>query len=78
MGESINNNFTPLEDLVLGDRSHPEKISPDEFAKTLCSDQLGPDLGRVGFKFIRDMLVGIERAQSVNPVSYTHLRAHET
>ena len=83
MGESINNNFTPLEDFVLGDRSHPEKISPDEFAKTLCSDQLGPDLGRVGFKFIRDMLVGIDGAQSVNLTAITNalcegIRPHAT
>lgn len=82
-GESINNKFTPLEDLVLGDCSHLGKISPDEFAKTLCSDQLGPDLGRVGFKFIRDMLVGIERAQSVNLTAITNalcegIRPHAT
>ena len=37
------------------------------FAKILCSGRLfGGDLGRVGFKFIRDMLVGIQRTRSVN------------
>lgn len=82
-GESINNNFTPPEDLVRGDKSQPGKISPDEFAKILCSEQLGPELGRVGFKFIRDMLVGIDTAQSVNLTDITNalcegIRPHAT
>jgi hypothetical protein len=82
-GESINNNFTPSEDLVRGDRSQSGKISPDEFAKILCSEQLGPELGRVGFKFIRDMLVGIDTAQSVNLTDITNalcegIRPHAT
>jgi hypothetical protein len=82
-GEFINNNLSPPEDLVRSDRSHTGKIPPDEFAKTLCSEQLGPDLGRVGFKFIRDMLVGIDRAQSVNLTDITNalcegIRPHAT
>ena len=41
-------------------------LTPNGFAKLLCSRDLGPDLGRVGFKFVRDMLVGIKRTRSVN------------
>ena len=59
------------------------KVSVDKFAKLLCSEQLGPDLGRVGFKFIRDMMVGIDRAQSVNLTDITKalcegIRPHAT
>ena len=59
------------------------KVSVDKFAKLLCSEQLGPDLGRVGFKFIRDMMVGIDRAQSVNLTDITRalcecIRLHAT
>jgi hypothetical protein len=38
----------------------------DEFAELLCSDRFGTDLGRVGYKFVRSMLVGIHRTRSVN------------
>jgi hypothetical protein len=38
----------------------------DEFADLLCSDRFGTGLGRVGFKFVRSMLVGIHRTRSVN------------
>jgi len=41
-------------------------FTPDRFAKVLCSRQLGSDLGRVGFKFVRNMLVGIQRTRSIN------------
>ena len=41
-------------------------MTPHGFAKLLCSEELGSDLGRVGFKFVRDMLVGIQRTRSVN------------
>ncbi|MGI9232491.1 MAG: hypothetical protein ACR2RD_02575, partial [Woeseiaceae bacterium] len=41
-------------------------LTTDRFAKHLCSERFGPDLGRVGFKFVRNMLVGIQRARSVN------------
>ena len=41
-------------------------LTPNSFAKLLCSEGLGPDLGRVGYKFVRDMLVGIRRTRSVN------------
>lgn len=41
-------------------------LTPDSFAKLLCSERFGSDLGRVGFKFVRDMLVGIQRTRSVN------------
>ncbi len=40
--------------------------APDDFAQYLCSGELGADLGRVGYKFVRDMLVGIQRTRSVN------------
>lgn len=40
--------------------------TPQGFAKLLCSERFGPELGRVGFKFVRDMLVGIQRTRSVN------------
>lgn len=38
----------------------------DGFAERLCSEELGTALGRVDFKFVRDMLVGIKRTRSVN------------
>ena len=41
-------------------------MAPEGFAQFLCSDELGYDLGRVGYKFVRDMLVGIQRTRSVN------------
>jgi hypothetical protein len=41
-------------------------LTPNGFAELLCAQELGPDLGRVGFKFVRDMLVGINRTRSVN------------
>lgn len=41
-------------------------MTPHGFAKVLCSGHFGSDLGRVGFKFVRDMLVGIQRTRSVN------------
>ena len=41
-------------------------LTPSGFAKLLCSRDLGPDLGRVGYKFVRDMVVGIKRSRSVN------------
>lgn len=41
-------------------------LTPSGFAKLLCAKDLGPDLGRVGYKFVRDMLVGINRTRSVN------------
>lgn len=43
-----------------------QNLTPDEFAKLLCCEQLGSDLGRVGYKFVRDMLVGIHGTRSVN------------
>ncbi|MGI9272597.1 MAG: hypothetical protein ACR2QT_12535 [Woeseiaceae bacterium] len=46
--------------------SNEQKVTPDRFAKVLCSEVFGSDLGRVGFKFVRDMLVGIQRTRSVN------------
>jgi hypothetical protein len=52
---------------VEGRVSRPEhRLTPGEFAEFLCSDNLGADLGRVDYKFVRDMLVGIHRARSVN------------
>lgn len=41
-------------------------VTADKFARVLCSEQLGSDLGLVGFKFVRNMLVGINRTRSVN------------
>lgn len=41
-------------------------MTTDGFAKLLCSERFGSDLGRVGFKFVRDMLAGIQRTRSVN------------
>jgi hypothetical protein len=41
-------------------------VTLDEFAEFLCSDRLGPDLGKVSYKFIRSMLIGIHRSRSVN------------
>jgi len=38
----------------------------EEFAELLCSDRFGEDLGRVSYKFVRSMLVGIHRTRSVN------------
>jgi len=38
----------------------------DEFAELLCSDRFGADLGMVGYKFVRSMLVGIHRTRSIN------------
>ena len=75
--------FSPSVEVARGENSRDDKLSPDEFAKLLCSEQLGPDLGRVGFKFIRDMLVGIDRAQSVNLTDITKalcegIRPHAT
>lgn len=43
-----------------------QNLTMDGFAEELCSKKLGPDLGRVGFKFVRNMLSGIQRTQSVN------------
>ena len=45
---------------MLGTMSNDgEILAPEGFAQFLCSDELGSDLGRVGYKFVRDMLVGI-------------------
>ena len=41
-------------------------MTPDDFARLLCSEELGGDLGRVGYKFVRDMLIGMQRTRSVN------------
>ncbi|MGI9262933.1 MAG: hypothetical protein ACR2QR_12895 [Woeseiaceae bacterium] len=41
-------------------------LTPEAFAELLCSEQLGPELGRVGSKFVSNMLVGIQRTRSVN------------
>lgn len=38
----------------------------DGFSRRLCSEELGTVVGRVDFKFVRDMLIGINRARSVN------------
>ena len=46
--------------------SYGQIVTPGDFAQFLCSDELGSDLGRVGYKFVRDMLVGIQRTRSVN------------
>ncbi|MEL7187172.1 MAG: hypothetical protein AAFN50_12175, partial [Pseudomonadota bacterium] len=43
-----------------------QNMTPEVFAKVLCSRELGDDIGRVGFKFVRNMLVGINRTRSVN------------
>lgn len=37
-----------------------------EFSERLCSKQLGADLGKVGTKFVHNMLEGIHRTRSVN------------
>lgn len=37
-----------------------------EFAESLCSDDLGAELGKVGKKFIHGVLQGISRSRSVN------------
>ncbi len=60
-----------------------QNLTPDEFAKLLCSEQLGSDLGRVGYKFVRDMLVGIHDTRSVNLTDIAkglneHIRLHAT
>ena len=47
-------------------RNDSQIMAPDGFARFLCSDELGGDLGRVGYKFVRDMLVGMQRTRSVN------------
>ena len=47
------------------DRAKAE-LSIGDFAELLCSDELGPQLGKVGIKFIRSMLLGISRSRSVN------------
>ena len=47
------------------DRAKAE-LSIGDFAELLCSDKLGPQLGKVGIKFIRSMLLGISRSRSVN------------
>ena len=67
MGEIIMKN----DSLLLGaERSHSpgvkRNMTLDEFAMFLCDEHLGYDLGRVGYKFVRSMLVGIHRARSVN------------
>ena len=41
-------------------------MTPDDFARLLCSEELGGDIGRVGYKFVRDMLTGMQRTRSVN------------
>ncbi|MEL7187701.1 MAG: hypothetical protein AAFN50_14900, partial [Pseudomonadota bacterium] len=41
-------------------------VTPKAFAEQVCSKNLGSDLGRVRSKFVRDMLVGIQRSRSVN------------
>ena len=81
--ETGSHDFSPSHEIAHSQSSHDDKLSPDEFAKRLCSEQLGPELGRVGFKFIRDMLVGIDRAQSVNLTNITKvlcegIRPHAT
>lgn len=43
-----------------------QDLTPDRFARHLCSAELGSPVGRVDFKFVRDMLVGINRTGSVN------------
>ena len=50
------------------EHAKPSRQGPtaDGFARDLCSQNLGADMGRVGFKFVRNMLVGIKRARSVN------------
>ena len=47
------------------DRAKAE-LSIGDFAELLCSGELGPQLGKVGIKFIRSMLLGISRSRSVN------------
>ena len=42
------------------------ELSISEFAELLCSDHLGPELGKVGIKFIHSMLLGISKSRSVN------------
>lgn len=42
------------------------RLDPENFARLLCSPALGSHLGRVGSKFISNMLVGIHRTRSVN------------
>lgn len=43
-----------------------QELTPERFAKFLCSKDLGKQLGRVDFKFVRDMLVGMTGTRSVN------------
>jgi len=43
-----------------------QNLTLDGFAEHLCSKQLGSDLGRVEYKFVRSMLMGVQRARSVN------------
>lgn len=38
----------------------------NEFINHLCSDQNGPELGKVAIKFVRNMIRGISRTRSVN------------
>lgn len=47
-------------------RKIESSLTPGGFANLLCSERLGPGLGRVGYKFVRNMLEGIHRTKSVN------------
>ena len=37
-----------------------------KFSERLCAEETGPDLGKVGRKFVQSMLLGISRSRSVN------------
>ena len=55
----------------------------DEFVKRLCTEHFGYDLGRVEYKFVRSMLVGILRTRSVNLTNIAkdldeHISLHAT
>ena len=47
-------------------KESPHNLTPEAFAELLCSERFGPELGRVGCKFVSNMLVGIQRTRSVN------------
>tara|TARA_A100001015_G_C14954980_1_gene698388 strand:+ start:117 stop:1313 length:1197 start_codon:yes stop_codon:yes gene_type:complete len=43
-----------------------KRLNLDDFADLICSDRFGPAFGRVRKKFVKCMLKGIQRKQSVN------------
>ena len=64
-------------------QSHNNRPQIDEFAKVLCSQVPGSNLGRVSYKFVCNMLTGIRRTKSVNLTSVARglnekIRLHAT